>query len=108
MVLLTRGEWAVALPICLAAISVIFAYHPNHLQYISGAYYSAEPVAVQAMLNTNMATAFSVLTWLSLDQLWGDKVKTSALCYGVIVGLAAITPAAGGRSGVECGRSGVE
>ena len=42
-----------------------------------------------------MATACSVITWLALDQLWGLKVKTTALCYGVVVGLSVITPAAG-------------
>ena len=42
-----------------------------------------------------MATALSVLTWLGMDQLWGERVKTTALCYGIIAGLAAVTPAAG-------------
>ena len=53
------------------------------------------PIAVQAMLNTSMATAFSVLVWLAMDQLWGEKVKSTGLCFGVVAGISAITPAAG-------------
>jgi len=68
---------------------------PLHFQYIAGAYYEATPVAVQAILNANMATVFAVLIWLAMDQIYDDKIRASGMCYGVISGLAAISPSAG-------------
>lgn len=68
---------------------------PTIRQYIAGAYFEATPVAVQAILNANISTIFAVLIWLAMDQIWDEKIKASGMCYGVVVGLAAISPSAG-------------
>lgn len=57
--------------------------------------YSASPDAGAAVLNTNICTAVSTLTWTLMD-IWRYK-KPSVLgaVNGMITGLVAITPAAG-------------
>jgi Amt family ammonium transporter len=61
----------------------------------SGSALAANAQSVQAFLTTNVASATGMLTWLVLD--WWKKGKPSALgaCIGAVVGLVAITPAAG-------------
>lgn len=58
--------------------------------------YFASADAAAAVLNTNLATAAALLTWLFMDMTGGSK-KASFLgsVNGMIVGLVAITPAAG-------------
>jgi ammonium transporter, Amt family len=61
----------------------------------AGSALAANGQAVQAFLTTNTASATGMLTWMILD--WIKKGKPSALgaCIGAVVGLVAITPAAG-------------
>lgn len=61
----------------------------------SGSALGANAQAVQAFLTTNVASASGMLVWMMLD--WYKKSKPSALgaCIGAVVGLVAITPAAG-------------
>lgn len=61
----------------------------------AGSALSANGQAVQAFLTTNTASATAMLVWVLLD--WKIKQKPSALgaCVGAVVGLVAITPAAG-------------
>jgi Amt family ammonium transporter len=61
----------------------------------AGSALAANAQAVQSFLTTNTASATGMLTWLILD--WWKKGKPSALgaCIGAVVGLVAITPAAG-------------
>ena len=59
----------------------------------SGSALAADGVAVQAFMNTHLASATATITWLFLDFAYRGKV--SAACIGAVVGLVAITPAAG-------------
>ena len=47
------------------------------------------------MLNTNITTAVSLLVWLILDMFATGKANAVSMINGMIVGLVAITPAAG-------------
>lgn len=60
-----------------------------------GSSLAANGQAVEAFVTTNSASAVAMLTWMFLD--WKYRGKPSALgaCIGAVVGLVAITPAAG-------------
>ena len=57
--------------------------------------YNAGVDAAAAVLNTNLATAVAFLVWVSWDYLTGRKPSLLGSVNGMIVGLVAITPAAG-------------
>ena len=57
--------------------------------------YAASPDAGVAVLNTNIATAMSVLTWVWMDIIFFGKPSVIGAVQGMITGLVAITPAAG-------------
>ncbi len=59
--------------------------------------YFASADAATAVLNTNLATAAALLTWVIWDMLAGPQRKPTFLggVNGMIVGLVSITPAAG-------------
>ena len=57
--------------------------------------YAASPDAGAAVLNTNMTTAVSLLTWTILDIVFFKKPSVIGAVQGMITGLVAITPAAG-------------
>jgi Amt family ammonium transporter len=57
--------------------------------------YTASPDAGAAVLNTNVCTAMSTLTWIILDILFYKKPSIVGAVNGMITGLVAITPAAG-------------
>lgn len=61
----------------------------------AGSALAANGQAVQAFMTTNTASAAAMITWMILD--WYHRGKPSALgaCIGAVVGLVAITPAAG-------------
>jgi Amt family ammonium transporter len=48
-----------------------------------------------AFLTTNTASASAMLTWLFLDMALKNKPSALGACVGAVVGLVAITPAAG-------------
>jgi Amt family ammonium transporter len=48
-----------------------------------------------AFVTTNSASAAAMLTWIFFDRLNGRKVSALGACIGAVVGLVAITPAAG-------------
>ena len=60
-----------------------------------GSALAADEVAVQALVNTNMAAAAGAVSWMLVD--WSRKGKPSAvgISVGAVCGLVAITPAAG-------------
>ena len=60
-----------------------------------GAWYSAAEFASAAVLNTNLCTAVAFLVWVALDYATGRKPSLIGSVNGMIVGLVAITPAAG-------------
>src|SRR5271156_1281679 len=57
--------------------------------------YAASADAGVAVLNTNVATAMSVLVWTILDIIFFKKPAVIGAVQGMITGLVAITPAAG-------------
>src|SRR5271165_421419 len=60
-----------------------------------GGPYFASADAAAAVLNTNVATALALLTWLLLDMFATGKPNAVSMINGMITGLVAITPAAG-------------
>ena len=61
----------------------------------AGSALAANDIAVQAFLNTNTASAAAMLTWIFFDAARGRKPSAIGACVGAVVGLVAITPAAG-------------
>ena len=61
----------------------------------AGSSLAANETATLAFMNTNTASATAMLTWMFLDCLRGKKVSALGACIGAVVGLVAITPAAG-------------
>jgi len=57
--------------------------------------YYAGADAAAAVLNTNLATAVAFLVWVAWDYFTGRKPSLLGSVNGMIVGLVAITPAAG-------------
>ena len=57
--------------------------------------YTASPDAGVAVLNTNVCTAMSMLTWTGMDLIFFKKPAVIGAIQGIITGLVAITPAAG-------------
>ena len=51
--------------------------------------------AVVAFANTSLASATSMITWIFYDRFSNRKMSSIGACIGAIVGLVAITPAAG-------------
>ncbi len=61
----------------------------------AGSSLAANPQAVQAFLTTNTASATAMLVWTALDWYYRGKPSALGACIGAVVGLVAITPAAG-------------
>jgi Amt family ammonium transporter len=61
----------------------------------AGSSLGANALAAQAFLNTNSASAAAMLAWIFLDGINGKKPSAMGACIGAVVGLVAITPAAG-------------
>jgi ammonium transporter, Amt family len=69
--------------------------------------YYAGASASAAVLNTNLSTAAALLTWIALDYATGRKPSLIGTVNGMIVGLVAITPAAGYVNGWGAGAIGI-
>lgn len=61
----------------------------------AGSALAANSLAVLAFVNTNLASAAAMLSWIMLDAAKGKKPSALGACIGAVVGLVAITPAAG-------------
>ena len=61
----------------------------------AGSALSASPLAVSAFAATNTAAGAAGLGWVLFDVARGKKVSALGFCIGAVVGLVAITPAAG-------------
>ena len=61
----------------------------------AGSALAANESATLAFLTTNTASAAAMLAWIFLDIARGDKPTALGACIGAVVGLVAITPAAG-------------
>lgn len=110
---LTAGVSAVAAALVLGRrrdVDKMRETHPNNIPYVilgsailwfgwfgfnGGSSLAANMIAVQAIVNTNMAAAAAAVSWMLVD--WWKKGKPSAvgIAIGAVAGLVAITPAAG-------------
>ncbi len=61
----------------------------------AGSALAANGTAAMAFATTTTASAAAMLTWVFLERLNGKKVSALGACVGAVVGLVAITPAAG-------------
>lgn len=61
----------------------------------AGSALGANSLAVLAFANTNTASAAAALSWIFFDVLRSRKASASGASIGAVVGLVAITPAAG-------------
>jgi len=61
----------------------------------AGSALGANEQAAQAFATTNTASAAAALAWVFLDMVKGRKPSAVGACIGAVVGLVAITPAAG-------------
>lgn len=85
-------------------------HHPANIPYVligtgllwfgwfgfnAGSALSAGALGVYAFATTNTAAAAAGLSWMFLDVIRGKKPSVLGFCIGAVVGLVAITPAAG-------------
>lgn len=61
----------------------------------AGSALGANALAVSAFTTTNTAAAAAGLSWMFFDVIRGKKPSVLGFCIGAVVGLVAITPAAG-------------
>jgi Amt family ammonium transporter len=61
----------------------------------AGSALAANGIAASALVNTNTASAAAMLTWIFYDAAKGKKPSAVGASIGLVVGLVAITPAAG-------------
>lgn len=61
----------------------------------AGSAVGANDVAATALANTNTAAAAAGMAWMLFDSFRGKKPSAMGFCIGSVVGLVAITPAAG-------------
>ncbi len=61
----------------------------------AGSALAANGIAAMAFATTITASAAAMMTWIFFDRINGRKVSALGACIGAVVGLVAITPAAG-------------
>ena len=61
----------------------------------AGSALAADSIAALALVNTNTASAAAMLTWVFFDMAQGKRPSAVGASLGLVVGLVAITPAAG-------------
>ncbi|WP_353129320.1 ammonium transporter [Parapedobacter pyrenivorans] len=61
----------------------------------AGSAFGANGLAASALATTSTASAAAALAWIFFDAARGKKPTAVGVCIGVVVGLVAITPAAG-------------
>ncbi|WP_264551869.1 ammonium transporter [Flavobacterium sp. N2038] len=61
----------------------------------AGSAVGASSLAAQALGTTTIAAASAAMAWVFLDKILGHKLSAMGACIGAVVGLVAITPAAG-------------
>lgn len=61
----------------------------------AGSALGSNTLAIEAFVNTNLASASAMITWMIFEAIRGKKPSALGACVGAVVGLVAITPAAG-------------
>jgi Amt family ammonium transporter len=107
---ISAGMAALAGAIVLKPRKTIGAHGPANIPYVligtgllwfgwfgfnAGSAVSSGAGAVYAFATTNTAAAAAGLSWMFLDVIRGKKPSVLGFCIGAVVGLVAITPAAG-------------
>nr|WP_310688660.1 ammonium transporter [Aliifodinibius sp. S!AR15-10] len=85
-------------------------HKPSHISYVilgtgllwfgwfgfnAGSAFGANSLAATALATTTCASAAAAFTWIIFDAVRGKKPSAMGTCIGAVVGLVAITPAAG-------------
>jgi Amt family ammonium transporter len=65
------------------------------MQFNAGSSLGASAMASHVWMTTNAAAGTAMLGWLLMDHLRGHKIRATGACVGAVIGLVAITPAAG-------------
>src|SRR5688572_32046798 len=107
---ISAGMAALAGALVLKPRKSTIAHHPANIPYVllgtgllwfgwfgfnAGSAVGAGSLAVNAFANTNTASAAAGMAWIFFDMLRGRKPSALGFCIGAVVGLVAITPAAG-------------
>jgi Amt family ammonium transporter len=97
MYLRTKGETKVAIspaniPFVLLGTGLLWF---GWFGFNAGSAVSAGVLAASAFATTNTASAAAGLAWILFDAVRGKKPSALGFCIGAVVGLVAITPAAG-------------
>jgi Amt family ammonium transporter len=97
MYLRTKGEKKVAIspaniPFVLLGTGLLWF---GWFGFNAGSAVSAGVLAASAFATTNTASAAAGLAWILFDAVRGKKPSALGFCIGAVVGLVAITPAAG-------------
>lgn len=61
----------------------------------AGSAVGSSSLAAQALGTTTVAAAAAAMAWVFLDKIFGHKLSAMGACIGGVVGLVAVTPAAG-------------
>lgn len=61
----------------------------------AGSSLAADGTAIKAFATTSAASAMAMVTWIFFDRINGRRISALGACIGCVVGLVAITPAAG-------------
>jgi ammonium transporter, Amt family len=61
----------------------------------AGSALSADGIAVNALVTTNLAAAAAGVSWMLVDWIRKGRPSAVGMCVGFVCGLAAVTPAAG-------------
>lgn len=81
-----------SLPLTLLGTGILWL---GWFGFNAGSALAADGLAVQALLNTQMAAAAAMLGWLVLERLRSGHATTLGAASGAVAGLVAITPCAG-------------
>lgn len=107
---MSAGWAALASAIFLKRRSDTSNHKPAHIPYVmlgtgllwfgwfgfnAGSALGANSLAVVALATTTTASAAAAIAWIFFDAIKGRKPSAMGVCIGAVVGLVAITPAAG-------------
>jgi Amt family ammonium transporter len=67
----------------------------------AGSALGADGISAQALVNTHLAAAAAMLSWLLVERLVAGHATTLGACSGAVAGLVAITPCAGFVGGMS-------
>lgn len=88
----SKGMQPANIPFVLLGTSLLWF---GWFGFNAGSALAANGLAVSAFATTNTATAAAGLSWLFFDSIRGRKPSAMGFCVGAVVGMVAITPAAG-------------